>query len=116
MSCAVGLRHALELVLLWLWHRLAAEAPIRTLAWEFPYAMGAALKSKKKKQTNKKQKLKKNKKQKSKHQSMWIGEEYINNISGEARENMDHRSNPILTSKIFIWLGTDRTKYLCNLG
>ena len=26
-----------------LWHRLAATAPIRPLAWESPYAMGAAL-------------------------------------------------------------------------
>jgi len=31
-------------VLLWLWPRLAATAPIRPLAWEFPYAMGVALK------------------------------------------------------------------------
>jgi len=28
--------------LLWLWHRLAATAPIRPLAWESPYATGAA--------------------------------------------------------------------------
>ena len=33
-----------DLVLLWLWPRLAATAPIRPLAWELPYAMGAALK------------------------------------------------------------------------
>ena len=32
--------------LLWLWHRPAATVPIRPLAWESPYAMGAALKSK----------------------------------------------------------------------
>ena len=31
-------------VLLWLWCRLEAVAPIRTLAWESPYAVGAALK------------------------------------------------------------------------
>ena len=29
--------------LLWLWHRLAAAAPIPPLAWELPYAVGAAL-------------------------------------------------------------------------
>ena len=29
---------------LWLWHRLAAVAPIRPLAWELPYAADAALK------------------------------------------------------------------------
>ena len=35
--------------MLWLWHRLAAVAPIQPLAWEIPYAEGAALKKKKKK-------------------------------------------------------------------
>ena len=35
--------------MLWLWNRLAATALIRPLAWEFPYAMGAAFKSQKKK-------------------------------------------------------------------
>ena len=33
--------------LLWLWRRPVATAPIRPLAWQPPYAMGAALKSKK---------------------------------------------------------------------
>ena len=28
--------------LLWIWHRPAARAPIRPLAWEPPYAAGAA--------------------------------------------------------------------------
>ena len=32
--------------LLWLWCRLAAAAPIRPLAWELPYASGAALNQK----------------------------------------------------------------------
>ena len=32
--------------LLWLWCRLAATAPMRPLAWEPPYASGAALKNK----------------------------------------------------------------------
>ena len=41
---------------LWLWHRLAATAPIRPLAGEYPYAMGVALKRQKDK---KKQKTKK---------------------------------------------------------
>ena len=34
-------------MLLWLWHRLAAVSPIRPLAWEFPYSVGADLKSRK---------------------------------------------------------------------
>jgi len=50
MSYGVGHRHSLDLVLLWLWCRLAAVAAIQPLAWEAPYAMGVALKSK---QTNK---------------------------------------------------------------
>ena len=32
-----------ESTLLWLWCRLAAVAPIHPLAWEPPYATGAAL-------------------------------------------------------------------------
>ena len=48
MSCGVGHRHGFDPVLLWLWHRLAATALIRPLAWEPPYAAGAALKRQKK--------------------------------------------------------------------
>ena len=49
MSCAVGQRCGLDLALLWLWHRLAAVAPIAPLAWEPPYAVHAALKRQKEK-------------------------------------------------------------------
>ena len=49
MSCGVGRRHSLDPLLLWLWRRLAATAPIRPLAWEPPYAWGTALKRQKKK-------------------------------------------------------------------
>ena len=49
MSCGVGHRCGLDLVLLWLWCGLAAVAPIRLLAWELPYSAGVALKSQKKK-------------------------------------------------------------------
>ena len=35
--------------MLWLWHRLAAIAAIRPLAWVLPYASGVALKRQKKK-------------------------------------------------------------------
>ena len=44
MSCDVGHRCGLDLALLWLWHRLAAIDLIVPLAWELPYAAGAALK------------------------------------------------------------------------
>ena len=46
MSCGVGHRHGLDPVLPWLWYRLAGVALIRPPAWEPPYAMGVALKSK----------------------------------------------------------------------
>ena len=49
MNCGVGHRRGLDLILLWLWCRAAAVALIRPLAWELPYAAGAALKSKRKK-------------------------------------------------------------------
>jgi len=42
MSCGVGRRRGSDPALLWLWCRLAATAPIRPLAWEPPYASGAA--------------------------------------------------------------------------
>ena len=40
MSCGVGRRHGLDPLLLWLWHRLAAAAPIQLLVWELPDAVG----------------------------------------------------------------------------
>ena len=33
MSCGVSYRCSSDLALLWLWHRSAAVAPIRPLAW-----------------------------------------------------------------------------------
>jgi len=50
VSCGVGNRHGSDPVLLWLWCRPAATAPIRPLGWEPPYATGLALKDKKKKE------------------------------------------------------------------
>ena len=51
MSCGVRCRCSSDptLLLLWLWCRLAAIAPIQPLAWEPPYAVGVALKRPKKK-------------------------------------------------------------------
>ena len=46
-SCGVGGQCGSDLVLLWLWRRLAAGAPILRLAWEPPYATGSALKRQK---------------------------------------------------------------------
>jgi len=42
--CGVGRRCGSDPEWLWLWHRPAAPALIRALAWEPPYATGAALK------------------------------------------------------------------------
>jgi len=47
VSCGVGCRHSLDLAWQWLWPRPAAVALILLLAWEPPYAAGAALKSNK---------------------------------------------------------------------
>ena len=54
MRCGVSCRRGLDLVLLWLWRRPVATAPIRPLAWEPPCAAGAALKRRQKKKTKKK--------------------------------------------------------------
>ena len=51
MSCGVGCRRGLDPELLWLWRRLAAIGPIRPLAWEPPYAVGAAQEMAKKKKS-----------------------------------------------------------------
>ena len=48
MSCGVGRRRSSDPVLLWLWYRLAAVAPIRPIAWEPPYVAGTALQKEKK--------------------------------------------------------------------
>jgi len=40
-------------VLLWLWCWLAAAAPIQSLAWELPYAVGVALKRRGEKKASK---------------------------------------------------------------
>lgn len=55
VSCGAGHRHGSDPMLLWLWLWPAAITLIRPLAWELPYAVGMALKSKKtkKQQTNK---------------------------------------------------------------
>ena len=51
MSCGVGCRRGSDSMLLWLWCRLTAIAPIRPLAWEPPYATSVALEKTKNKQT-----------------------------------------------------------------
>ena len=53
MSCAIGHRHGSDPMLLWLWRKPSATVAIGPLAWETPYAMGAALKRQKKTKTKK---------------------------------------------------------------
>ena len=57
MSCGVGHKCGLVLVLQWLWHRPSATAPIEPLAWEPPYAASAALKRQKQQQQQKPTKI-----------------------------------------------------------
>ena len=52
MSCGVGCRCSSDPALLWLWCRPVAKAPIGSLAWEPPYAAGAALEKDKKTKQN----------------------------------------------------------------
>ena len=59
MSCGVGRRLSSDPALLWLWHRPAATAPIKPLAWEPPYAPGAALEKTKRQKKERKKKKKK---------------------------------------------------------
>jgi len=49
LSCGVVCRCGSDPALLWLWSRREATAPIRPLAWEPPYAVGAAQETAKKK-------------------------------------------------------------------
>ena len=52
VSCGVGCKYGLDPSLLWLWYRPTAVALIQPLAWEVPYAAGAALKRKKQNKQN----------------------------------------------------------------
>jgi len=52
LSCGVGRRRSSDPVWLWLWRRPAATALIRPLAWEPPYAAGAALEKAKRQNKN----------------------------------------------------------------
>ena len=54
MSCGVGHRLGLDLVLLWLWCMLAATALIRPLAREPPYAVGGGPRKDEKRKKKKK--------------------------------------------------------------
>ena len=47
MTCGADHRGGLDLVLLWLWCRLVAVAPIGSLTWELPYAIPTKKKKKK---------------------------------------------------------------------
>ena len=53
MSCGIGCRCHSGPMLLWLWRRLAAAAPIWPMAWELVYAASGALKRGKKKERKK---------------------------------------------------------------
>ena len=54
MRCGVSLRRGLGATVLWLWCRLAAVAPVISLVWELPYAVGVASQKKTKDKKKKK--------------------------------------------------------------
>ena len=54
VSCGVGCRGSSDPALLWLWRRPGVAALIRPLAWESPYAAGAAKRNSKKDKKKKK--------------------------------------------------------------
>ena len=60
-SCNVGLRCGSDPALVWLWYRPVAAAQIQPLAWELPYAAGAALKKGKTTTTTTKKEIKERK-------------------------------------------------------
>ena len=60
MSCGVGCRHSSDPLLLWLWCRPVATAPIGPLAWEPPCAAGAALEKAKRQKEGRKEGKKEN--------------------------------------------------------
>ena len=55
MSCGIGCRGGSDPALLWLWCRPAATAPTGPLAWEPPYATGAAQEMAKKQKKKRKE-------------------------------------------------------------
>ena len=57
MSCGAGRRHSSDPALLWLWYKPAAAAVIQPLAWEPPYAVGAAQEMAKRQKINKKKEI-----------------------------------------------------------
>ena len=62
----MGRRLSSDPALLWFWHRLAATAPIRPLAWESPYAAGAVQEMAKRQTERKKDERKKGRKERRK--------------------------------------------------
>ena len=57
MRCGVGHRRGSDSAMLWLWRRLVATAPMRPLAWEPPYAPGAAQEMAKRQKKKKRESL-----------------------------------------------------------
>ena len=82
MSCGVGCRLCLDLVLLWLWCRPAAVAPIRPLTWELPYVEGVARKSLKKEKKNERKNERKKEVVSSIGSHKWWANDYKNTVLG----------------------------------
>ena len=72
MSCGVGCRSDSDSAWLWLWHRPAATAPTRPLAWKLPYVTGVALKSKRKKERERKEEKRREKRKEKEEKYYWL--------------------------------------------
>jgi len=90
VSCGVGCRHGSDPALLWLWHRPVATAPIRPLAWEPPYAAGAAQEIATTTTTKKKDKKDHKKKKKYCHWEFSLWSNGIGSVLG----TLEHRFDP----------------------
>ena len=71
VSCGVSRRRVSDLAWLWLWWRPAIRplAPMRSLAWDPPYAVGAALKRQKNKNKKQQQQKKQRRESEARRQS-----------------------------------------------
>ena len=72
VSFSVGYRCGSDRVLLWLWGRQAAAAPIGPFTWELPYDAGAGLKRQKKKKKKKKRKEGREEERMKENQMFWF--------------------------------------------
>jgi len=102
MSCGVGCRRGSDPALLWLWRRPVAIAPIQPLAWEPPYAVGAAQEIAATTTT------KKDKRQKKK--KMWLTILYTCNLHDVVHHLYFNWNRCVLCVCVYMWLCSGLTQ------